>query len=120
MILHFSQIFLTELLTFIVLSLHRCRGTMTAVVLSQYALQAPTAIGCRRNRQTLPLTVTNDEAMFKMRTRPAVRRYRRPAVVEHLDVLRAGVDHRFDGQHHARLQLRTAAPGRKIRHLRLG
>ncbi len=54
-----------------------------------------------------------DHRMLEVRRVVAVRRDDRPAVFEQLDVARARVDHRLDGEHHSLLQPRVRARTRR-------
>src|SRR5260221_2039359 len=63
----------------------------------------------RALRENLAAGVGDAERMFELRRQRAVAGDRRPAVVEHLHVRPSKVDHRLDGEEHARLELGPGA-----------
>src|SRR5271170_1091809 len=69
--------------------------------------QNPRSVLCYRHR------------VLKMRRIAAVRRYRRPLIVQHSHARTARIHHRLDREHHALLQLGTLARRSVIRQLRV-
>ena len=57
--------------------------------------------------------------MLEMRTGTAIRRNRRPLIVQNLRFRAPGIHHRLDRQNHAFPQSRVRTTRAKIRHLRL-
>ncbi len=101
MILHLSQIFLTDARTFICKSFH--------LIFRNSRLQR------RKYKWTV---VSNRYRMFKVSGQPAISRYRSPAIIKDLHIRAQLINHRFDGQHDSWLQPHSSTGLTEVWHLR--
>src|SRR3990167_5378419 len=85
-------------------------------VVSSRGWRGRAAIG---NGQYFKAGIGDEDGVFVLRRQAVVLGDHRPAVAEMLDGRLAGIDHRLDGEGHARFQLYSGFRAAVMQHLRL-
>src|SRR5215475_6842954 len=96
-----------------------CAGAATGVFIASLSGEACGLGRAGRNRQHLEARFGDQYRMLPLRGEAMVLGDNGPAVGELADARLAGIDHRLDGEGHARLQPQTGLRAAIVQHLRL-